>query len=195
MWDEVLHTWIAAGTDIQTFWKGRQILKSPLDLWVAQEIIWETKPDVLIETGSKWGGSAYFYGDLGVEVHSIDLAPPKTPHPHPNVTYYTGYSVSGRNLAMIGQAVSGRRTMVVLDSDHHKANVLAELEAFAPFVSQGCYLICEDTHASGTYAEFVDDGPAEALAEWLPDHPEFRPDRTREKWGVTMHRGGWLLRI
>lgn len=184
LWAEVRRRWYV--TTMTVSWKGRDLLKVPTDIWTLQEVIADTKPEVVVETGTKWGGSAFFFGDLGVEVHSIDVAPPKTPYPHPNVTYHTGYSTSPRNLAIIGQVVEGRRTMVVLDSDHSKENVLAELDAFAPMVTPGCYLICEDT--------YLPDGPGDALAEWLPQHPEFQPDPSRERWGVTMFPGGWLLR-
>ena len=183
-WVEARRRWWTGGMKVA--WKGRDMLKVPTDIWSLQEVIFDTQPEVLIETGSKWGGSAFFFGDLGVEVHSIDVAPPKTPYPHPNVTYYTGYSISPRNLAMIGQAVEGRRTMVVLDSDHAKDNVLAELDAYGPMVTPGCYLICEDT--------YLPYGPGDALAEWLPNHPEFVPDASRETWGLTMFPGGWLLK-
>lgn len=188
--------WFNSGVEARTRWKGVQILKFPSDLFVAQEIIWETKPDVIIETGTFHGGSACFYGDLGVEVHSVDLAPPKPPPPHPNVTYHRGYSTSPSNVYFIGEAVRDKRVMVILDSDHHKANVLAELEAYGPMVSSGCYLICEDTNLGRSIwlEEFGGDGPGDALDEWLPDHPEFQVDLSREKHGVTMHPGGFLLR-
>jgi cephalosporin hydroxylase len=194
MWDEVRRAWSESGNESRTYWKGRQILKNPCDLWAIQEVIYETQVEVLVEAGTRYGGSAYFYGDLGVEVHSIDLAPPKTPYPHPNVTYYTGYSTSPANLVFIGLAIEGKRTMVVLDSDHHKKNVLKELDAFAPMVSEGCYLVCEDTYLGNLDPEFVGDSPKEALEEWLPNHPEFQVDRSRDKWNVSMHPEGWLLR-
>lgn len=177
-------------------WRGIEVLKHPNDLISIQEVIWETKPDVLIETGTWKGGSAVFYADLGVEVHSVDKAPAAATPEYPGVFYYRGESTLPRNVYRIAEAVRGRRIMVSLDSDHSKANVLAELEVYAPFVSLGCYLIVEDT-ALGTWltgTENDGDGPADALAEWLPDHPEFSVDAHRERFGPTMHPGGWLLR-
>jgi len=177
-------------------WKGVRILKHPNDMISTQEIIWDTKPGVVVETGSKYGGSANFYADLGCEVHSVDVAPPHEPAAHPNVTYYRGFSTSPQVLFFIGEAVRGKRVMVILDSDHHKQTVLDELEAYAPFVSSGCYLIVEDTvfGRSIHLSDHKDDGPADALDEWLPSHPEFRVDSSREKFGVTDHPGGYLLR-
>ena len=161
------------------------------------EIIHETRPDIIVETGTWKGGSAVFYADLGVEVVSVDLAPASATPEYPGVTYLRGYSTSDLNLYRVTQAVQDKRVMVSLDSAHDKANVLAELEAYAPFVSEGCYLIVEDT-ALGTWLTGTihddGDGPADALNEWLPDHPEFVVDEHRERFGPTMHPGGWLLR-
>ncbi len=196
IWEEAHKAWYDSPAMYTSRWRGIRTYKHPADLWVIQEIIYETGVEVIVETGSAHGGSANYYGDLGVEVHSVDLAPPKTPAPHPNVTYYTGYSVAPMNLYRIGKAVEGKRTMVLLDSDHHKANVLAELEAYSWMVTEGCYLIVEDTNFGRlVFMEFEGDGPADALDEWLPSHPEFEVDRTREKHGLTLYPGGWLKRI
>lgn len=187
----------ASWGDSYTHWKGVEVLKHPNDLVSMQEIIWDTKPDVIIETGTWKGGSAMFYADLGVEVHSVDKAPASATPPYPGVHYYRGESTLPRNLYRITQAVQGKRVMVSLDSDHSKANVLAELDAYHRFVSIGCYLVVEDT-ALGTWLTGTvhddGDGPAAALDEWLPAHPEFQPDAYRERFGPTMHPGGWLLR-
>lgn len=201
MWTDELklaayQAWFNSGVETQTRWKGCQILKYPGDLFVAQEIIHDTQPDIIIETGTWKGGSANFYADLGVEVHSIDVAPPKAPKPHDLVTYHTGFSTSPTVRYFVEQAIVGKRVMVILDSDHHKQTVLDELEIYAPMVTPGCYLIVEDTNLGRSiwFEEFGGDGPADALDEWLPDHPEFTVDRTREKHGVTMHPGGFLQR-
>jgi cephalosporin hydroxylase len=170
--------WPSAGVR----WKGVDVLKQPVDLILQQEIIWDTKPDVLVETGSKYGGSACFYADLGVEVHSVDVAPPKTPQAHPLVTYYRGYSTNPTVLYHIGRACEGRRVMVVLDSDHSRETVLDELGLYAPLVSEGCYLVVEDTALGG---------PQEALAEWLPGQP-FRVDTSIS--ASVEHQGGYLIR-
>lgn len=189
--------WYSSGVEQRyTFWKGVRTIKYPCDMWVFQEIIHETRPDVILETGSAHGGSAHFYADLGVEVHSVDVAPPKAPAPHPLVTYYRGFSTDPRILYYMEEAARGRRVMVFLDSNHSKENVLAELDVYARFVTTGCYLIVEDTHLGKTtmLVEYPDGGPGHALDEWLPNHPEFTVDRSREKHGITMHSGGFLRR-
>lgn len=169
-------TWPSAGVR----WKGVDVLKQPGDLILQQELIWDTQPDVVVETGSKFGGSACFYGDLGVQVHSVDVAPPKTPAAHPSVTYYRGFSTDPRIVYQITRACEDRRVMVVLDSDHSKQTVLDELRVYAPMVTPGCYLIVEDTALGG---------PQEALDEWLPG----QPFRILPVSG-TEHPGGYLLR-
>lgn len=145
--------------------RGVRVLKRRAALQAEQNVIEATRPDVVVETGTKFGGSANFYADLGVDVISVDVACPKPPLPHPRVTYLTGYSTDPRILFFVEQATAGRRTMVVLDSDHSMENVRAELEVYAGYVTTGCYLIVEDLDQGG---------PQEALDGWLPAHPEFQ---------------------
>src|SRR3972149_1286375 len=98
------------------YWKGGQVLKKPVDLLYQQELIWKSKPDLVVETGTKYGGSATFYADLGVEVVSVDVACPKPPKPHFLVTYLTGFSTAPEVLFFVEQKAVGKRVMVVLDS-------------------------------------------------------------------------------
>lgn len=147
------------------YWKGTKVLKTPAALFVQQELIWESKPDIIVETGTKYGGSACFYADLGVEVVSVDVAFPKPPTPHFLVQYVIGYSTEPATLFKVEQAIGDKRCMVVLDSDHSRQNVSAELDLYAGYVTPGCYLIVEDLNQGG---------PQEALDEWSPAHPEFK---------------------
>jgi cephalosporin hydroxylase len=199
MWTEQLKTaaLVAGWGDAFGHWKGIEVLKHPNDLLSIQEIIHETGVDLVVETGTWKGGSAHYYGDLGVDVLSVDKAPAKTPPPHPNVEYLRGSSTSPRTLYLVNQACIDRRVMVLLDSDHAKANVAAELEAYAPLVAPGCYLIVEDTALGRELRDTIHDdgdGPADALEAWLPAHPEFKVDLHRERFGPTMNPGGYLLR-
>ena len=95
--------------------------------------------------------------------------------------------------AWIGAAAP---VMVILDSDHQAAHVLNELNLYAPLVTVGSYLIVEDTHITHEWdVPGIERGPAEALAEWLPLHPEFEVDLTRERFGLTVCSGGFLKRV
>ena len=86
--------------------------------------------------------------------------------------------------------------MVVLDSDHSQAHVARELELYSPLVTPGCYLVVEDTDVNGHPVNFSHGpGPMEALNEFLPAHPEFVADSSREKFMVTFFPRGWLKRL
>ncbi len=200
MWTEELKTAaLAAGWgEAYGFWKGIPILKLPNDLLSIQEIIHDTDVDLLVETGTYKGGSAHYYADIGVDVISVDKAVAKDPPPHPKVEYIRGSSTSPRTLYLMYEACRDRRVMVLLDSDHSKANVTAELEAYASMVTEGCYLIVEDTALGRELRPTIHDdgdGPADALDDWLPDHPEFEVDLFRERWGPTMNPNGYLKRL
>lgn len=185
MWDN----WPSAGIQ----WKGVGILKRPDDLILQQQIIWNTKPDILVEMGTWRGGSALFYADVGVEVVTVEIRRRVKPWPqHDNILHLHGDSTDPAIRDRVYQACEGKKVMVVLDSDHHKQTVLAELEAYGELVSPGCYLIVEDTAFGRTvHPEYAGDGPADALEEWLPDHPDFRVDTSIT---ATEHPGGYVRR-
>ena len=83
--------------------------------------------------------------------------------------------------------------MVILDSDHRVDHVAAELQAYAPLVSDGCYLIVEDTHSAEVKPELAP-GPPPAIADFLIRNPDFTIDRKREKFLFTSNAGGYLRR-
>jgi cephalosporin hydroxylase len=86
--------------------------------------------------------------------------------------------------------------MVILDSDHSREHVLAELETWHSRVSVGSYLVVEDTNINGhPVTEHLGPGPWEAVAEWLPAHPGFRSDAGREKFFLTFNPRGYLKRV
>ena len=185
----------------RTFWMNVACEKCPLDLWIFQEIIAELRPDLIIETGTRFGGSALFMAHildlLGKgEVLTIDIDNSIPRPPHPRITYVHGSSV---DTALIESLLSERRDevrLVVLDSDHSKGHVLQELDLLASYVSVGSYLIVEDTNINGhpTFPTFGE-GPYEAVAEFLEAHKEFAVDETREKFLLTFNPRGYLRRI
>jgi cephalosporin hydroxylase len=193
-------------TWLNTKYRGVPVSKCPLDLWVYQEIIWECKPDVIIETGTLRGGSALWMADMmdfmgrtRGTVYSIDLLPPETHPQNNNVVYLKGDSadpdVLVRRFFNSPMLWKYRDIMVVLDSDHSKAHVLKEMELYGPLVTPGQYMIVEDGNINGhPVLEGWGDGPAEAIAEFLPLHPEFEVDKSREKHMMTFNPGGYLRR-
>lgn len=181
-----------------THWMGVPVQQIPFDLWIKQEIIFETKPELIIEAGTYDGGSALFYAHLfdlmgEGEIVSIDIEPQPNLPQHERIEYITDSSVSDKVLALLAERVKGKRVMVVLDSDHREAHVRKELEVLSLLVTQGCYLIVEDTNINGhpVLKEFGP-GPMEALDDWLKTKPPFELDESREKYMVTFHpRGHW----
>ena len=186
-----------AGVQFGTYWRGTKIVKAPTDMWVCQQIITDCRPDAIVETGTAWGGSALFFADMfdlfgHGEVITVDNRRMGTVT-HPRITYIDGDSVS--RAGAVADIVALRSCMVVLDSDHRRDHVVAELDAYGPLVTSGQYLVVEDTNLGRLAgAEFAGNGPADALDEWLPDHPEFVADASCERHGLTMNPGGWLRR-
>lgn len=164
------------------------------------ELIHRVKPDLIIETGTAAGGTALFFRDMArmvnpaAEVVTIDLDYNGMAH-EDGIAQIVGSSVDPDIVRAVSAMAQSKRVLVDLDSDHKMPHVLAELEAYAPLVSAGSYLIVEDTNINGNPV-FPDcgPGPAEALAAFLPRHPEFSPDLDCEKFGVTFFPGGWLRR-
>jgi len=185
-----------------TRWLGTRLYKCPLDLWIYQEILHEVRPDVIVETGTKFGGSAYYLASIcdllgRGEVITIDIeALPDRPR-HPRIRYVTGSSTDPDVVARIDALVNERQSvLVILDSDHSRQHVLEELDAWHSRVSLGSYLIVEDTHMNGhPVVNQHGPGPWEALAHWLPQHPEFVRDKRREKFLLTFNPRGYLKRV
>ena len=185
----------------QATWLGSQALKNPLDLWVYQEIMAESRPEVVIETGTYRGGSAHFLASVcdllgSGEVVSIDIEPKRDDYPeHPRITYLGGRSSTDPEvLAELRERVGGRRTMIVLDSDHSAAHVDDELEAYAPLVPVGCYLIVEDSNIGQIRPDLMP-GPLQSIETFLASRSDFVIDREREKFLLTFNPSGYLKRV
>ncbi len=184
-----------------TSWLGTKVRKCPTDLWTYQEILSELRPDLLVETGTKYGGSARFFAsvmdllDHG-EVVTVDIVGNERRPAHPRVTYLTGSSTDPAILDEVARRAGGKATVLVcLDSDHSAEHVAAELRAYARFVTPGSYLVVEDTNVNGhPVSPGWGPGPMEALDAWLPEAPEFEIDPTRERYLLTYQPRGWLRR-
>lgn len=185
----------------KTRFLGVPIAKYPSDLWAYQEIIHKVRPNTIIETGTWFGGSALFFITLmrlanvsDPRVITIDTEP-QAPVKDTGIIQIVASSVDPTIAAGIKHFLQGI-TMVVLDSFHSKDHVLEELELYAPLVSQGSYLVVEDTSING-HPVYPDHGPGpfEALEEWLPKHPKFQGDRSCEMFGISTNPGGWLMRV
>jgi cephalosporin hydroxylase len=171
-----------------------------------QEILYELKPDMIIETGSEYGGSTLFFASIcdmigKGEVISIDRDHSRITATHPRITWVEGNSVCTETVARVRSAARDMGTIIVtLDSSHIKGHVLKEMELYATFVTPGSYLIVEDTKQNGHpiqtyYPPDYGPGPMEAVEDFLINHKEFRVDRSREKYLLTSNPGGFLRRI
>jgi cephalosporin hydroxylase len=182
-----------------TYWLGTRTQKCPLDLWVYQEILHETRPDLILETGTAHGGSALYLASVcdhmnRGEVVTVDIAPIEGRPEHDRITYLTGSSTADTVVAEVERHVAGHeRVLVILDSDHSRDHVLDELRLFSPWVTPGSYLIVEDTNVNGHPAlPEHGPGPMEALEEFLAETDEFEIDAAREKFFLTFNPRGFL---
>jgi cephalosporin hydroxylase len=183
----------------ETYWLGKQVVKCPMDLWVYQEIIWETKPDLIIETGTSGAGSAWFFAHVLDALGNgsiITVDKDSYPHlclAHPRIQYLVGDSISGVIAEQIRAAAVGKRVMVSLDSLHTYEHVARELALYGPLVTPGCYLVVEDTGLGGDGAG--GDWCTRAAAEFVAANPGYEIDKSRERHLLTSNRDGWIRRI
>lgn len=182
---------------------GIPTLKCPLDQWIYQEIIFQTKPDLVVELGVYRGGStlalAHLFDAMGQgNVLGIDTDLSRVPqsvshHPRINLLQKSACAAidDAKKYALERDA---RRIMVIEDSDHSYANTLAVMQAFGPMVTPGCYMIVEDGICNHGLAVGPKPGPYEAIEEFLKSHNEFVCDREREAFLVTWNPKGFLRR-
>ncbi len=173
-------------------WLGRPIIQLPEDMIRIQEVIHRIKPDVILETGVAHGGSLVYYASLckatdrgrviGVD---IEIRPHNRTaiEQHPLAGYITlieGSSTDAGTVAQVKELIRpGERVLVLLDSNHSKAHVRAELEAYAPLVGVGSYIVATDGIMSalagrpGAQPGWEWDNPSEAAREFAAAHPTF----------------------
>jgi cephalosporin hydroxylase len=183
-------------------WLGTQVDKNPLDLWIFQEIIYEIKPDVIVEAGTWKGGSALYMADLmdsigHGKVITIDIEKQPDLPVHPRIQYLLGSSTAPDIVDKVKSGIGPQdKVMVVLDSDHRSPHVLKELLIYSKIVTKGSYLIVEDTNVNGhpVWPDFGP-GPMEALKEYLKDHSDLESDKSREKFFVTFNPSGYLRKV
>jgi cephalosporin hydroxylase len=209
----------------------RPAIQFPNDAWAMQELIWEIKPDLIIEAGIAHGGSLIYYASL---LAMLDVAeavgagrvmdPRKTKRKvlgldidirthnreaiehnpmHPWIQMIQGSSVAPEVVAQVHEiAKEHKRILVSLDSNHTHEHVLAELQAYAPLVSQGSYCVVFDTLVEDMPYDQTSDrpwgpgnNPKTAVWEYLKNNPEFQIDKSIEhKLLITVAPDGYLKR-
>ena len=188
-----------------TTWLGVPLVKTPADILVFQQIITETRPELIVETGAYVGGSALLFASiqelLGIEgkviAVDIDLSfVHARVREHPRIELIEGSSTDPEVFSRIRAAARGKRAMVDLDADHRAHHVLAELRAYSPLVSPNCYLVVEDSFFGGRPVRpDAVPGPSEALDAWFAEEPPFESDRWRERYLLTQNPRGYMRRI
>ncbi len=221
VFQEASNAWRALALDrkyMNNFtWLGRPIIQMPCDMIAVQELIWQIKPELVIETGVAHGGSLIFHASIlellgRGEVLGIDIEIRKhnrtelEKHPlSPRIKLIEGSSIDPAIIENVKKIAAGKSpVLLILDSNHTHAHVLAELEAYASLVSTGSYCIVMDSFIEdmppGTV--FQDrpwthgNNPKTAVHEWLPKNPGFALDRSfQERLLVTACPDGFLKRV
>jgi cephalosporin hydroxylase len=222
--ERIAELWVQTGW-VQKYsygfsWLGRPIIQLPDDMVRIQEAIFQVKPDVIVETGIAHGGSLIYYASLlelaghgrviGID---IEIRPHnrKAIEAHPmfkRITMVEGSSIAPDIVASVkGLIRPGESVMLILDSNHSRAHVAAELEAYADIVTPGSYILSQDgvmqlvAGMPRTNPEWSTDNPISAVQQFLAKHPEFELslpprlfDETCETPECTHHPVGWLRR-
>lgn len=201
-------------------WMGRPIIQIPEDMIRMQEVIYRVKPDVIVETGIAHGGSLVFYASLckamgkgrvigiDIEIRPQNRKAIETHELSPLITLVEGSSIASGVIERVKSFVKPKEAvMVVLDSDHSKRHVLAELEAYHDLINPKSYIIVADGIMKDLHdvprgkPEWTWNNPAAAAAEFVQKHPEFvleEPiwpfNESELRRNVTYCFGGWLRR-
>jgi cephalosporin hydroxylase len=173
-------------------WMGRPIVQHPEDMVRLAEVIYAVKPDIIIETGIAHGGSLVFYASLlkamgkgrvvgvDIEIRPHNRAAMEAHELRPLITMVEGSSIAPEIVAKVkGHIKPGETVLLILDSNHSKAHVAAELEAYHDVVTKGSYIVSTDGIMRSVYdtprgvPEWKDDNPCAANEEFLARHPQF----------------------
>jgi cephalosporin hydroxylase len=204
------HLWYYnTGVWQQTTWMGVQTYKSPMDMWNYQEILFSLKPSVVIEFGTWHGGSALFFSSIMKQIGrpyivvSVDIDASR-------ISEKAKSDPGIRLLTMSSAAPEVRQTLMalrhdypgsafaILDSDHSKQHVMAEMTNLREILVAGDYLVVEDSNINGhPVAKSFGPGPYEAIQEYFRMFPrDYEHDFDRErKFGFSFAPNGFLRRL
>lgn len=192
----VSRAWLRIGWDtkyVYSFtWMGRPIFQLPEDMLRIQEIIYHVKPDVVIETGIAHGGSLIFYASLfkamekgrvigvDIEIRPHNRQAIEAHDMIDRISMIEGSSIDDAIVADVrSQIQPDERGLVILDSNHTRAHVLAELLAYAEFVAVDSYIVACDgimqevVGAPRTSPEWITDNPQSAVKDFLAERDDF----------------------
>jgi len=194
--EAVSAAWLRCGWDVKYVygftWMGRPIIQLPEDMIRIQELIWRLKPDVVVETGVAHGGSLVFYASLFAAMQrgrvigvDIEIRPHNRAaiEAHPmasRIALVEGSSVAAKTVAAVRAQIRPDETvLVILDSNHSRDHVAAELELYAPLVTPGSYIVACDgimaqvAGAPRTAPDWTWNNPLSAVEDFLRHSPNF----------------------
>lgn len=188
-------------------WLGIAAQQNPNDVWITQEIIYDTQPDFIIEAGTLHGGSALIWAMVLEQVNpkgkviTIDI---KQPPPQffqkkifqKKIEFILGSSTDPKVVDTIAKRVAGKKVLVILDSNHRKQHVLNELNAYSRMIHVGEYIIVQDSNVNGhPTLKNYGPGPMEAIQEFMQGRSDFIIDNDKERLLHTFNPNGFLKRI
>lgn len=187
---------------------GIETRQNPFDLWMTQQIIFEVRPQCVIEIGTGHGGAALYYAQVlsaaGFEnssmitVDEVDRTAEASKLPMwGRVFFIQGDPVSKPVRERVSQLAGGRPSMVIVNYDGDAHRFLSALRTYAPMVSAGSYLVAALTHVGGKSAGGAQDLAARAAVQRFLSEPagrDFTADPSREIYLTTWNPGGWLKR-
>jgi cephalosporin hydroxylase len=197
-----------AGEHVQRI-EGTPMWKLPADLDRYAVVIAATRPDVVVEVGTMWGGSALWFERQGVDVVTVDVDPvPVTAAikaAYSRITWINGRSTDVTTFERVEALVAGRRVMVSLDSEHSAPHVANEIRMYGWLVSPGCYLVVEDgifdlaatdqEQACGGALIPQAGGPLQAIAASLMNNLDWQRDEDIERaHPLSLYPAGWWKR-
>lgn len=207
IWDEYHHWFHDTNVWKGMHWRGVRTLKMPWDMWNYQEIISELKVEFVIETGTRHGGSAFFFADLLMlhgersRVFTIDIDHNDLQlKSHPKIEFLLGSSADPQLKGEVFAKLPENRgpIFMILDSDHRCEHVYEELKLWVPALKTGDYLVVEDSNVNGhPVRPDFGPGPYEAVEEFTRENPGVLvADIIRErKFGPTAAPNGfWKIR-
>lgn len=195
--EEISKIWLKVGWNekyIYTFsWLGRPIIQLPEDMIRMQEAIFQVKPEVIVETGIAHGGSLIFSASIlkamSIEGRVIGVDIEIRPHNRkaieehflfPYINLIEGDSSSKEIVEQVNSHIKpSDKVLVILDSNHSRQHVLAELEAYCGLVTSGSYIVATDgimqdlTDVPRGFEHWEKDNPVSAVHDFLANHPEF----------------------
>lgn len=196
-------------------WMGRPIIQLPQDMMAMQEILWDVKPDLVIEAGIAHGGSILYYASIlqllghgevigiDVDIRAHNRAAIEVHPMSKRVRLIEGSSIAQEVIEKVRGLAQGKRVVVVLDSNHTHDHVLAELLAYAPLVCIGGYCVVMDTLIEDMPDRFFGDrpwghgnNPKTAVHQFLSSHPGFEIDKDIDhKLLISVAPDGYLRRV